>query len=79
MQLRTRVLTLVLLLVLLAATPFAAQAQASPAGKKPLTIEGIFSGGGLTGRMPTQLRWSPDGTRLSYILRGDEGRRDLWE
>ena len=78
MQLRTRVLTLVLLLVLLAASPFAAQEQASPAGKKPLTIEGIFSGGGLTGRMPTQLRWSPDGTRLSYILRGDEGRRDLW-
>ena len=30
MQLRTRVLTLVLLLVLMAASPFAAQEQASP-------------------------------------------------
>ncbi|MFQ5778082.1 MAG: TolB family protein [Terriglobia bacterium] len=47
------------------------------AEKKPLRLEEIFAEGGLTGRMPTQLRWSPDGRRLTYIVRKGE-RRDLW-
>ncbi len=47
--------------------------------RKPLKLEEIFSEAGLTGRMPTQMRWSPDGKRLTYILQEDEGdKRDLW-
>jgi dipeptidyl-peptidase-4 len=38
-----------------------------------LTIEAIFSEGGLTGRAPEGLQWSPDGTRLSYVQRDDSG------
>ncbi|MCI0404051.1 MAG: DPP IV N-terminal domain-containing protein, partial [Acidobacteria bacterium] len=53
--------------------------QGGTQGKKPLKLEEIFSEAGLTGRMPTQMRWSPDGKRLTYILQEDEGeRRDLW-
>src|SRR5574341_1096308 len=48
-------------------------------GKKPLRLEEIYTDAGLTGRMPSQMRWSPDGKRLTYILQEDQGeRRDLW-
>ena len=40
---------------------------------QPLTIEKIFAEGGLTGRMPESIQWSPDGTKLSYVLRSDNG------
>jgi len=47
--------------------------------QKPLTLEEIFSDPGLTGRMPEQMKWMPDGQQLSYILRDDAGTRgDLW-
>jgi dipeptidyl-peptidase-4 len=66
------------LLALLLNLPLAAQSPTA-AAKKPLTLEAIFSASGLTGRRPQQLRWSPDGQGLSYILQADEGeRRDLW-
>jgi dipeptidyl-peptidase-4 len=61
--------------------PLAAQKKSRPTApaKKPLTLEAIFSDTGLTGRMPTQMRWSPDGRLLTYILQADNGeRRDLW-
>lgn len=77
MRTRTRALVAALLLVL-ASLPLAAQ-SAPIAAKKPLQLEEIFSEAGLTGRMPTQARWSPDGRLLAYIVRADEGeRRDLW-
>ena len=72
MRTRARVLAVVQVAALLCcALPGGA------AEKKPLRLEEIFAEGGLTGRMPAQLRWSPDGRRLTYILRKGE-RRDLW-
>ncbi len=51
----------------------------SSAALKKLRLEAIVSDGGLTGPTPTQLRWSPDGRLLSYILqREDPDKRDLW-
>ncbi|MGB0013996.1 MAG: DPP IV N-terminal domain-containing protein [Candidatus Sulfotelmatobacter sp.] len=49
----------------------------SPA--KPLTIEAIFAPGGLSGRGPETLEWSPDGTKLSFVQRDDQGEHgELW-
>ena len=49
----------------------------SAADTKPLTIEAIFSPGGLNGRGPETIEWSPDGSKLSYVQRqGEQG--DLW-
>ena len=62
------------LLVLSVALP----APGQTTGKTPLTLEAIFTGGGLTGPAPTQLRWSPDGRLFTYILAADGDRRDLW-
>ena len=47
-------------------------AQAAP-GKKPLTVEGIFAPGSITGRGPETVKWSPDNSRYSFILRDDAG------
>src|SRR5438270_5056544 len=54
---------------------FAATFAAAQSTSKPLTIEAIFAEGGVTGRTPENLRWSPDGKRLTYILRDDPGER----
>jgi dipeptidyl-peptidase-4 len=68
------------LLLFVAVLAIAALAQSSTAAKKELTLEDIFAGPGLTGPSPSQLRWSPDGRRLTYILpQADGERRDLWE
>jgi dipeptidyl-peptidase-4 len=49
----------------------------SAADTKPLTIEAIFAPGGLNGRGPETIEWSPDGSKLSYVQRqGEQG--DLW-
>jgi dipeptidyl-peptidase-4 len=46
---------------------------------KPLTIESIFAEGGLTGRAPENVRWSPDGTKVSFVQRDDSGEHgELW-
>jgi len=59
-----------LLSVLLLCLPLAAQQPAStPATPPKLTIESIFAEGGITGRGPDALKWSPDGTRLSFMQR----------
>jgi dipeptidyl-peptidase 4 len=50
--------------------------QAAP---KPLTIEQIFAEGGITGRTPETIKWSPSGTKVSYVQRDDEGEHgELW-
>ena len=60
-----------------AAQSTASQSQA--AGKKPLTIEAIFAEGGLTGRVPENIKWSPDGTKVSFVQRDDAGEHgQLW-
>jgi dipeptidyl-peptidase-4 len=51
--------------------------SASPV--KPLTIEAIFAPGGLGGRGPENVEWSPDGTKLSFVQRDDAGEHgELW-
>jgi dipeptidyl-peptidase 4 len=51
--------------------------QSSPT--KPLTIEAIYAPGGLEGRSPENFEWSPDGTKLSFVQRDDEGEHgELW-
>jgi dipeptidyl-peptidase-4 len=53
------------LILLLACTATAQQ--------KPLTIEAIFAEGGITGRAPETVQWSPDGTKVSFVQRDDSG------
>jgi hypothetical protein len=54
-----------------------AQAQNSPT--KPLTIEAMFQPGGLAGRAPETMEWSPDGAKLSFIQRDEKGEKgELW-
>jgi dipeptidyl-peptidase 4 len=49
------------------------------AEKKPLTIEAIFAEGGITGRGPETIKWSPDNARVSFVQRDDEGDHgELW-
>src|SRR5438270_2037731 len=38
-------------------------------------IPDSFAAGGITGRAPETVKWSPDGTRVSYVLRDDSGER----
>jgi dipeptidyl-peptidase 4 len=61
------------LLVLLGA----GQAQTAP--PKQLTIEQIFAEGGVTGRAPETIQWSPDGNKVSFVQRDDTGEHGaLW-
>ncbi len=48
---------------------------------KPLTLERIFSDPSLSGKSPVQLKFSPDGTRVTYLQGKSEdyNRYDLWE
>ncbi len=59
------------LLFALAFTPFIA-AQEAPKPKQ-LTIESIYAEGGITGRAPEFVQWSPDGTKVSFVQRDDSG------
>jgi dipeptidyl-peptidase-4 len=53
--------------------------QKQAGGKKPLTIEAIFSDGGLSGPQPETVKWSPDGSKLSFLLRDQYGEQvELW-
>ena len=52
-------------------------AQTTPL--KPLTIEAMYQPGGLTGRAPEAIEWSPDGAKLSFVQRDDKGEKgELW-
>lgn len=76
-----RISVTLILLFSLAILPAFAQSQAAGSGsaRKPLTIESIFSEGGLTGRPPEAVQWSPDGTKLSFVQRDDAGEHgELW-
>jgi dipeptidyl-peptidase-4 len=62
--------------ILLFCLPLAAQQPATPAN---LTIESIFAEGGLTGRGPENIKWSPDNAKISFIQRDDSGEHgQLW-
>jgi dipeptidyl-peptidase-4 len=64
------------LLVLLAT----AQSQnAPPVSPRKLTIEQIFAEGGVTGRAPETIKWSPDGSKVSFVQRDETGEHgELW-
>lgn len=65
------------LLVLLSAGR--AQNVAPTVAPKQLTIEQIFAEGGVTGRTPETIKWSPDGTKVSYVQRDNAGEHgELW-
>ncbi len=50
-----------------------ANPSSAPAGQKELTIEDIFKPGGILGRGPENVKWSPDGTKVSFVQRDDSG------
>ena len=50
------------------------QQLTSPAPQE-LTIQAIYAEGGITGRVPQDIKWSPDGNKVSYILRDDPGEK----
>ena len=57
----------------------AAPPSAPQAATKKLTIEQIFAEGGITGRAPETIKWSPDGTKVSFVQRDDAGDHgELW-
>ncbi len=56
-----------------------APAGAQTAPTKPLTIETLYQPGGLVGRGPETVEWSPDGTKLSFVQRDEKGEKgELW-
>jgi dipeptidyl-peptidase-4 len=65
---------------LLAATAATVLAQQPPAAAPAqLTVKAIFAPGGLTGAAPQNVQFSPDGMKVSYILRDGPGERgELW-
>ena len=68
-----------LVVCLLAGTVLAQQPQPAAPTAPKLTVKAIFAPGGLTGPVPENVRFSPDGTKVSYILRDDSGQRgELW-
>jgi dipeptidyl-peptidase-4 len=72
-----------LIVVLLLCLPAYAQqptaAPGAPNAPSKLTIETIFAEGGITGRGPETIKWSPDNTKVSFIQRDDSGEHgQLW-
>ncbi|MBV9885506.1 MAG: DPP IV N-terminal domain-containing protein, partial [Acidobacteria bacterium] len=54
-------------------------AQTSPTSKQPLTIEAIFAPGGLSGRPPEAVKWSPDSKKVAFIQRDNNDEHGgLW-
>src|SRR5450755_1560250 len=65
--------------VLLLLSAGRAQNVALTTAPKQLTIEQIFAEGGVTGRAPETIKWSPDGTKVSFVQRDDDGEHgELW-
>ncbi|WP_440053809.1 DPP IV N-terminal domain-containing protein [Pseudoalteromonas sp. T1lg65] len=64
---------------LLLALPVVVTATASNA--QPLTLERLFDDPSLSGKAPTKLKFSPDGSRVTYLQgkKEDYNRYDLWE
>ena len=46
-------------------------AQSPASGPQELTVESIYAPNGIPDRMPEAIKWSPDGSKVSYFL-GDE-------
>src|SRR3984957_13081228 len=52
-----------------------ASAPAQTAPTKPLTIDSLFQPGGLGGRGPETVEWSPDSTKLTFVQRDEKGEK----
>ncbi|HZP25248.1 MAG TPA: alpha/beta fold hydrolase [Terriglobales bacterium] len=65
-----------IVLLFLSSSVLLAQSSAAsqPQGKKQLTIEDLFQPGGILGRGPEAVQWSPDGTKVSFVQRDDTGQ-----
>ncbi len=73
-----RLCVLLILVWNLASASFA-QSTAPNSSKEPLTIESIFAEGGITGRAPEAVQWSPDGKKLTFVARDNAGEHgQLW-
>jgi dipeptidyl-peptidase 4 len=60
---------------LLSTSAFAQTSSAT----RPLSIEAIFAPGGITGRPPEAIKWSPDGSGFAFIQHDNAGERgELW-
>jgi dipeptidyl-peptidase-4 len=58
---------------------FSLRAGAQTAPSEPLTLDAIFRPGGLGGRGPETMTWSPDSTKLSFVQRDEKGEKgELW-
>ena len=72
---RRHALVLCLALSVVATSAVPSLSQSTPT--KPLTIDALNQPGGLSGRGPETLEWSPDGSKLTYVQReGEKG--ELW-
>jgi dipeptidyl-peptidase 4 len=69
---RSRHLPLFLPFILISSLAFAQNSAPAQNGQK-LTIEAIYADGGILGRAPENVKWSPDGTKVSYVQRDDSG------
>jgi dipeptidyl-peptidase-4 len=70
-----RLVVLILILGVFALIPVGAQTTPT----KPLTIDAIYQPGGLGGRGPETVEWSPDGTKLTFVQRDEKGEKgELW-
>ncbi len=71
--------TTLILILCFSAAPALTQTSPADQARKPLTIDEIFTEGGITGRAPEAIDWSPDGTKLSFVERDAAGEHgELW-
>jgi len=69
---------LLVFFLLLSLASFAQSAPEKPRTKE-ITIDAIVAPGGLTGRAPENVQWSPDSAQLSFVQRDDTGEHgELW-
>src|SRR5271165_57537 len=74
-----KTLTALAISLLISLSAAAAQSVAATAAPKQLTIEQIFAEGGVTGRAPETIKWSPDGSKVSFVERDNQGEHgQLW-
>ncbi len=60
-------------------SPIASLPVFAQSSTKPLTIETLYQPGGLGGRGPETIEWSPDGTKLTFVQRDEKGEKgELW-
>ncbi len=79
MRRRSSFISCCALLAFVSCITASAPAGAQTAPTKPLTIETMYQPGGLTGRAPETMEWSPDGTRLTFVQRDEKGENgELW-